>query len=364
MCIIVYKPKFEKMPKEEVLKNCFENNSDGAGFMLTYKKQVMIEKGFKTYNDFKNALDKAVKKYGEDAPYVLHFRISTQGGTRQDCCHPYPLSHDMNDLRKLRFKTDIGIAHNGIISLTSMGYKTQVTYNDTMLFITDFLSLIIDDKKYYKDNKKLLLIERLVESRLAILDNDGHCELIGSGWIYEKDDGCYYSNSSYKTQKWIYNTMLDDNYDDWDKYENNVEYWESKYNAETNEYDFNDSYDEDCPLDFGEDYYCDFCSKCNKCKKLKAYIDELSEDFYYNKLASAEEDDDDDFEIVNEWYEIVSYHNHEVVNAEYWSVDDDINDIKASIDDAKSIEENEVIVYRVVKYSNGTEKRSESWELN
>ena len=152
MCVIVYKPKNVAMPTENVLKTCFESNNDGGGFMLVHKKQVLIEKGFKTYKDFKSALDKAIMKYGENAPYVLHFRISTQAGTRQDCCHPYPLSSNMDDLRKLRFKTEIGIAHNGIISLTSSGYKQQVTYNDTMLFITNYLSLIIKDKDYYKNS--------------------------------------------------------------------------------------------------------------------------------------------------------------------------------------------------------------------
>ena len=293
MCVICYKPKGVAMPSDTTLKTCFENNSDGAGFMLTYKHQVIIEKGFKTYNAFRDALDKAIKKYGTESPYVLHFRISTQGGCRQDCCHPYPLNADMNELRKLRLKTDIGVAHNGIISLTSSGYKTQVTYNDTMKFITDYLSLIIKDKHYYKDADTIKLIERLCESRLAILDADGHCELIGSGWSLEIEDGCYYSNGSYKNYKTYKSySIFDyedkfDAYDSWEDYENEIEYFESKYNADTNLYDFDDEF---CPLDYDEDHYCDFCSKGSRCQKLRDWIDELNEYYYGTK----------DFELVDE----------------------------------------------------------------
>lgn len=215
------------MPSKKTLQTCFENNPDGAGYMYAYNKKVYIEKGFMSFSKFWKSLSDTRKKVGDNVPYVLHFRISTQAGKRQDCTHPYPLSDKMAELRKLSTTTDIGIAHNGIISLTSAGYSytKTITYNDTMEFITDYLSLIIKSKDYYKDKDTLTLIERLCGSKLAILDGDGHCQLVGNGWVLE--DGVFYSNTSYLAHKVYYNSsktkpsgyLVDDDTDDGEYYE-------------------------------------------------------------------------------------------------------------------------------------------------
>jgi len=201
MCVIVYKPKDTKMPDYETLKNCFENNGDGAGYMFAHGGRVHIVKGLMTLEDFIKSLVSTVTKYGQDIAYVLHFRISTQAGVRKDGTQPFPLSKSMNELRKLKTSCNFGVAHNGIIYLTS-SVKKDVTYSDTMEFITDYLSLIIRDRDYYKDADTLTLIERLSESRLAILDGGGHCELTGEGWIL--DDGIYYSNDGYLPARMLY----------------------------------------------------------------------------------------------------------------------------------------------------------------
>lgn len=199
MCIIAYKPEGLNFPNKATLKSCFENNPDGGGYMFAAGGCVHIVKGLMSFSAFYKSLKATRAKYGDAIPYVLHFRISTQAGTTADCTHPFPVSANMDKLRKLQLACNIGIAHNGIIHLTSTGYSKSITYNDTMLFITDYLSLIIRGKDYYKDNNTLLLIERLTDSRLAILDGSGHCELIGKGWT--EDGGIYYSNTSYKSYK-------------------------------------------------------------------------------------------------------------------------------------------------------------------
>lgn len=198
MCIIVYKPSTAKLPSKNTLRKCWINNPDGAGYMYPdiEKGKVVIKKGFMTMNDFMSSLKQDYSKMGHCTPFVLHFRISTQGGVKRGLTHPFPLSADMDDLRKLKTTTDIGIAHNGVISLTTSYWnRKDLDYSDTMLFITDYLSLIIKDKNYYKDPDKLELIERLIDSKMAIMDDTGHTELIGH--FYE-DGGCYYSNIYYK----------------------------------------------------------------------------------------------------------------------------------------------------------------------
>ena len=116
MCIAVYKPMGADFPVKRVLKRCFYKNPDGAGFMVANGSAVEIHKGYMGFRSFWKALREVRYKYGDDKAYVMHFRISTQGGVRQDGCHPFPLSKDMSDLRRLDCEADIGVAHNGILT--------------------------------------------------------------------------------------------------------------------------------------------------------------------------------------------------------------------------------------------------------
>lgn len=214
MCIIVYKPKDQQLPDKSTLKMCWHSNPDGAGFMMPDDNgNVVIKKGFMTFKSFYKSLMFEKNKYKGDRPIVMHFRVSTQAGVNQQCTHPFPLSDNMEHLKRLNVTCQCGIAHNGVIDLTSDRWNKTITYSDTMKFITDYLSLIITTKQWYKDEKKKLLIERLAESKLAIMMGDGHVELIGE---FIQDNGIYYSNSYYKvdryapkpatTTKYIYNS--------------------------------------------------------------------------------------------------------------------------------------------------------------
>jgi predicted glutamine amidotransferase len=195
MCVIVYKPKNVDFPSKETLEKCWNKNDDGAGFMYPYKNKVVIKKGFMTFDEFYEELTSTINTYGDKRPFVMHFRITTQGGVQAKLTHPYPISKNMDDLRELRFVSDMGVAHNGIISLTSN--HSENDNNDTMKFITDYLSLIVKNRSYYKDADNLDLISKLCKSKLAILDGAGHVELIGN--FIKGEDDCYYSNENFRT---------------------------------------------------------------------------------------------------------------------------------------------------------------------
>ena len=209
MCIVVYKPKNIDMPSEEILRECFDRNPDGAGYMFPEDGKVIIKKGFMNFKAFYASV---MMDYDKKLPFVLHFRIQTQGGVNQECTHPFPISKNMIDLRQLDCECNFGLAHNGIIGLTSKSsYSTYYDYNshqyrydykrpdysDTMKFITDYLSLIIKKKDWYKDEDTLTLIEELAghSNKFAIMDGDGHTTLIGN---FIEDGGVMYSNGSYE----------------------------------------------------------------------------------------------------------------------------------------------------------------------
>ena len=285
MCVIAYKPLNEAFPEESILRNCFDNNPDGAGFMYTFNKKVYIKKGYTTFESFKQALNRARSVTGDKVPYVMHFRIATQG-YEKTMTHPFPLSSAMKNLKKTKYECNIGVAHNGIISLTSDGSKN---YSDTMLFITDYLSLIIRNFSWYKDERTKQLIENLIDaSRLAILDKNGHCQLLGQGWV--EDKGIWYSNTSYSYKKVVYKGKWNDYWDDdyrWDgTYRWNGDLWKNEkdysivsdkeqqeakgdpyamdFDELTQSYDFDESY---CPLVMDDDdTYCYACANKGQCK--------------------------------------------------------------------------------------------------
>ena len=221
MCVICVKNKNVKFPEEKALRNCWDNNPDMGGFMYAYNNEVYIKKGYMTYEDFSRALNESRKVTGDDVPYVLHFRISTQGYDA-DCCQPFPLSEKMKNLRRRKSKASIGVAHNGILSLTSDGAKD---YSDTMKFITDYLVNIIRGLDYHKDKRTVKLIEKLIEgSRFAILGREGFCSRLGKGWIEDKATGLWYSNNSYAREPYVWkspkvkNASIYDDEDYWDEY--------------------------------------------------------------------------------------------------------------------------------------------------
>ena len=213
MCIAIYKPKGQAVPSEEILRKSFEHNPDGCGYMLPYKGKVEIRKGFSTYEEFIDDYVNFVLGNGIDVtkiPMVFHFRISTQGGVKPELTHPYPLTDNYGDMRKLNVRCNVGIVHNGIIPLTSENeysgghwdkkhntwvYDRKVTldHNDTMKFIKDVIIPLSDgDVRWSYRKSKLDLINLLADgSRLAIMHRNGWVNLIGD---WHERDGIYYSN--------------------------------------------------------------------------------------------------------------------------------------------------------------------------
>ena len=276
MCIAIYKPTEAEFPTKKTLQRCFEANPDGAGYMFAHRDTVHIRKGFATFKAFWRDLRDIRAKVTDHTAFVLHFRIGTQGGIRPDCTHPFPLSRKMDDLRALRATADIGIAHNGIITLTSNHYHKTITYSDTMEFITRYASRLIKSRDWHEDEDLRYLIEDLADSRLAILDGGGTCTLLGDGW--REDGGVWYSNSSYlptPTTPTAYTVTSDFRaydysgggwYDDWESItptDPTEDEWREYFDEESGVYFFDDM---SCPATAcGDSSYCTKCACYGDC---------------------------------------------------------------------------------------------------
>lgn len=177
MCIAIYKPQ-DKILSQETLKECYDSNPDGAGFMYAQNKKLHIEKGFFSYDSFY----KAYKEH-EHKQAVIHFRIKTHGKIDTTNCHPFAVNNA------------IGFVHNGIIN----GFG-DTNHSDTIGFNNAILQPLVHkwgNLALFQDPIIDLIEGRIGYSKLVFLDRHGNHKIMNEGkgvW----DDGVWYSNNSYK----------------------------------------------------------------------------------------------------------------------------------------------------------------------
>ena len=187
MCVICASPKGVRQPNRSEIKAMFLRNPDGAGYMVARDGSVTIHKGFMNLDEFLNAL-KAEHFTAKDS-VVYHFRISTQAGINPSMTHPFPLSNQREVMKALDVHCGVGIAHNGIIRLTSDPNEKE--YSDTAIFIADYLSQIIGSPSDLHDPDVLETIRCLIGSKMAILDGSGYIATVGQ---FFNERGLLYSN--------------------------------------------------------------------------------------------------------------------------------------------------------------------------
>lgn len=196
MCIAAYSLKGTDIPSKEKLQNCFRSNPDGAGFSYSYKGTVYTYKGFFKFDKFYNKLIDCDKKYNlKEQGVLIHFRIATHGSVDAANCHPFALTSNEHKLKSTATKSRYSVIHNGICSCTASAAK-KGKLSDTALFVRDYLSLMATYDNWFENPHSIELIEKTIESKMAILRADG--EIIATNGFHKADDGNYYSNYSYR----------------------------------------------------------------------------------------------------------------------------------------------------------------------
>lgn len=218
MCIIVAKSAGVKMPADNLLSNCFTNNPDGAGIMVSAKGKVYGFKGLMTYDAFTAKLHQIEKRFGDldKLNVVMHFRIKTHGTVIAANTHPFPVTSSYKAMRKLEWVADLGMAHNGIIDATCHHPDVKKeNVSDTMVFIKRIVAPVVEQTSIMKNDKLLEALRLSADSKLAFMDGKRLVVLGDFKYI----DGIYYSNSSYEAVKytnWLPYAWDDD--DAWDAY--------------------------------------------------------------------------------------------------------------------------------------------------
>ena len=191
MCIIAAKPAGVAMPGETTIRNMWDGNPDGAGYMYADGGKVHIEKGFMQYEAFAESLRKLGERYDlTKLPMVLHFRITTHGGTKPENTHPFPVTDSIGALKKLRSVTNLGVAHNGIIPI-----QPRTGISDTMEYIASQLAPLHRAlPRFYENRHAMQMVENATTSKLAFLTGRGKIFTIGH---FLEEEGILYSNDSY-----------------------------------------------------------------------------------------------------------------------------------------------------------------------
>ena len=199
MCIIAAKPAGVKMPDDDVITRMWWRNNDGAGIMYAKDGKVRIDKGFMKLEDFRAHLAKVRRTVDLDSvAVVMHFRITTHGGTSPQNCHPFPITRSVKMLQALHQSAPMGVAHNGIIDITP-----RKGISDTMEYIVSQLAPLYDmNREFVKNKFAMELVKNAIGSKMAFLTGTGEIYLIGD---FVEENGIKYSNTSFKPYEYTSN---------------------------------------------------------------------------------------------------------------------------------------------------------------
>jgi len=176
VCIAILKPKESKI-KTETLRECWESNPHGAGFMYAKNNRVIVRKELKNFERFLKEYRKHEQIGGK---MVIHFRIMTHGKLDYKNTHPH------------RVNNNTWLVHNGVISQHS--YK-NAKLSDTVKFCKMLAGLPVD---FMQSKPTLKLIGGYIDTdKIILMDTSGKTRIINEDqgiW----DGGIWYSNQSYE----------------------------------------------------------------------------------------------------------------------------------------------------------------------
>jgi predicted glutamine amidotransferase len=191
MCIICCKPLNKRLPKEQY-SNMFSANSDGAGFCYMEDGELLIAKGFFTFDDFWNFYEPL-----EEKAILIHFRIGTSGGNNGENCHPWLITD-----KREGAPHDLVFVHNGVIPID----RRNQSLSDTGNFNEDILKELAKDyPDFWKQKEFKWMIESAIGSgnKLVIADETGHCEIFNEKAGVWRDD-VWFSNNTFSYARTTY----------------------------------------------------------------------------------------------------------------------------------------------------------------
>ncbi|MBK8945352.1 MAG: class II glutamine amidotransferase [Ignavibacteriae bacterium] len=178
MCIIILNTK-EHLTKE-LLNECWQTNSDGAGIMYAIDGKINIFKELKNFNTFYEYYSTLRKEF-KKTKIALHFRIATSGNIDLYNIHPFYVNENL------------AFMHNGIINIL-LQKKSKIS--DTIAFNQKILKQL--PQNFLNNHALVELISRYAErSKLLFMNNHGKYWIINEHLGHWDKKGNWYSNYNY-----------------------------------------------------------------------------------------------------------------------------------------------------------------------
>lgn len=178
----------KKLPTKEILRNCFTNNSDGAGFSFVQDNRIYISKGYVKFKPFFRAIKRHI---GDDTSAILHFRIASVGEVSRENCHPFVIADNKKEINKTVNCTKKPVfAHNGTLPIRAKDGKS-----DTRQYAHIIGDPLIRNNIFRNKSLMHIMGESIGSGRMAFMNRKGDIKLLGD---FEEEDGISFSNRSYK----------------------------------------------------------------------------------------------------------------------------------------------------------------------
>jgi hypothetical protein len=204
MCCACVITSGAKLSREHAF-NMFSGNRSGSGFAYIEDNLIKIKKGYFDFNLLWEDFDKI--QQNNDKTKLFHARIATCGSVCEANCHPWKLSNTA------------ALVHNGMFNDF---IKESHRISDTGLFVEQILAPVFEKYPNTLPNQGLSWLLRKnigFYNKVAILNVN---EVYPNGyWVifnvdnWEKEDGLYFSNTSYKSYK--YESRKEKNWKAWGK---------------------------------------------------------------------------------------------------------------------------------------------------
>lgn len=196
MCVIAFSPKGNDAPTEEQIKEMFKKNPDGAGYAWDDGTTVHFKKGFMNVDDLLEDLGPLEK--WKDKNFAMHFRIGTAGKNDKKTTHPFPLTNNFGELRKLQGDGPV-LFHNGVIS--GYGGIIDPLASDTQDFVAGVASKLLTRPNTPSKITAKTIDTIIGSSRLLIMYGKNKAVKFGD---WKEKDGNFYSNLLWEPYKYTY----------------------------------------------------------------------------------------------------------------------------------------------------------------
>lgn len=203
MCIALYIP-VGKTITEKQIRNSFGNNPDGAGIMHYNKDgEVCYSKGFM---DIDSLLAYWNHNTSGKYPRAIHCRIATSGKISKGCCHPFPITDNLDAMLEPRGKSKTGcLIHNGVFARYTPIEGMKSLYSDTMYFTQ---KVIYPLRQVLNNSGVDELMSDMTSKVLVFLPN---YEVHRYGkWEYDEYGGFYASNLTYDYDPFVWKKYQED----------------------------------------------------------------------------------------------------------------------------------------------------------